>query len=36
MTGHGLKDPDNAIKTAGFAPTVVAPTLDAVMKAMGL
>ena len=36
MTGHGLKDPDTAIKTAGFAPTVVPPTKDAVMKVIGL
>jgi threonine synthase len=36
MTGHGLKDPDNAIKTAGFQPIVVPPTLDAVLKVMGL
>ena len=36
MTGHGLKDPDNAIKTAGFEPTVVKPEKDAVMKVIGL
>ncbi len=36
MTGHGLKDPDNAIKAAGFQPTVVQPTKDAVMKVIGL
>ena len=36
MTGHGLKDPDNAIKTAGFEPTVVPPTMEAVMKVIGL
>lgn len=36
MTGHGLKDPDSAIKTAGFQPIIVAPTLEAVMKVMGL
>jgi threonine synthase len=36
MTGHGLKDPDNAIKTAGFAPTVVKPEKEAVMKVIGL
>jgi len=36
MTGHGLKDPDNAIKTAGFEPTVVPATMDAVMKVIGL
>ena len=36
MTGHGLKDPDTAIKTAGFAPTVVPATKEAVMKVIGL
>jgi threonine synthase len=36
MTGHGLKDPDNAIKVAGFEPIVVEPTRDAVMKVIGL
>lgn len=36
MTGHGLKDPDNAIKTAGFEPFVVEPRMDAVMKVIGL
>jgi hypothetical protein len=36
MTGHGLKDPDNAIKTAGFEPIVVEPKKDAVMKVIGL
>src|SRR5438105_4913016 len=36
MTGHGLKDPDVAIKTAGFEPIVVQPTRDAVMKVIGL
>ncbi len=36
MTGHGLKDPDNAIKTAGFEPIVVEPNKEAVMKVMGL
>ncbi len=36
MTGHGLKDPDTAIKTAGFEPTIVPATLDAVMKVIGL
>src|SRR5580658_3486706 len=36
MTGHGLKDPDNAIATAGFEPIVVPPTKAAVMKVMGL
>ncbi len=36
MTGHGLKDPDTAIKTAGFEPTVVAPTKEAVMQVIGL
>jgi threonine synthase len=36
MTGHGLKDPDTAIKTAGFEPIIVQPTMDAVMKVIGL
>jgi threonine synthase len=36
LTGHGLKDPDNAIKTAGFEATVVMPTKEAVMKVIGL
>jgi hypothetical protein len=36
MTGHGLKDPDNAIATAGFEPIVVPARKDAVMKVMGL
>src|SRR4051812_30040158 len=36
MTGHGLKDPDCAIKTAGFEPTVAPATRDAVMKLIGL
>ncbi len=36
MTGHGLKDPDTAMEAAGFAPTVVAPSKEAVMKVIGL
>ncbi len=36
MTGHGLKDPDTAIKSAGFEPTVVEANKEAVMKVMGL
>jgi threonine synthase len=36
MTGHGLKDPDNAIATAGFEPIVSPPRTEAVMKLMGL
>lgn len=36
MTGHGLKDPDNAIKTAGFEPTIVPATMEAVMRVIGL
>jgi threonine synthase len=36
MTGHGLKDPDTAIKTAGFEPTVVPATKEAVMRVIGL
>ncbi len=36
MTGHGLKDPDTAIATAGFQPTIVPATKDAVMQVIGL
>jgi threonine synthase len=36
MTGHGLKDPDNAIKTAGFEPIEVEATTAAVLKVIGL
>lgn len=36
MTGHGLKDPDCAIKTAGFEPFVVEAKKEAVMKVIGL
>ena len=36
MTGHGLKDPDCAIKTAGFEPIVASATREAVMKVIGL
>ena len=36
MTGHGLKDPDTAIKAAGFSPTVVEPNLNDVLRAIGL
>lgn len=36
MTGHGLKDPDTAIKAAGFEPVVVPATMEAVMKVIGL
>src|SRR5213080_950753 len=36
MTGHGLKDPDNAIKTAGVEPVVVEAKQEAVMKVIGL
>lgn len=36
MTGHGLKDPETAISTAGFEPTVVPAERDAVMKVIGL
>ncbi len=36
MTGHGLKDPDTAISTAGFAATVVPATKEAVMRVIGL
>jgi threonine synthase len=36
LTGHGLKDPDTAIKSAGFEPFVTAPEKEAVMKIIGL
>jgi threonine synthase len=36
LTGHGLKDPDTAIKSAGFEPFVTKPDRDAVMKIIGL
>src|ERR1043165_1668191 len=36
MTGHGLKDPDSAINTAGFQPVVVPPQKEAVMRVIGL
>jgi len=36
MTGHGLKDPETAIRTAGFEPTVVEPDKESVMRAIGL
>ena len=36
MTGHGLKDPDCAIKTAGFEPIIVPPTREAVLQVIGL
>jgi threonine synthase len=36
MTGHGLKDPDCAINTAGFQPVVVPPQKEAVMRVIGL
>lgn len=36
MTGHGLKDPDIAIKQAGVAPKRVEATLESVRSAIGL
>lgn len=36
MTGHGLKDPDTAIKVAGFEPFVAAANKEAVMAVIGL
>lgn len=32
LTGHGLKDPDRAIKSVDFKPVVVKPDLDEIMK----
>ncbi len=36
MTGHGLKDPDTAIKVAGCEPIVTPATKEAVLAAVGL
>jgi threonine synthase len=36
LTGHGLKDPDTAIKTAGFEALVAKPDKAVVMKLIGL
>jgi threonine synthase len=36
MTGHGLKDPDTAISSAGFEAIVVEPKKEAVLKVIGL
>jgi threonine synthase len=35
MTGHGLKDPERAMSTAGFKPVVVRADKGEVLKAMG-
>lgn len=32
LTGHGLKDPDRAIKSVDFKPAVVKPDLKSIMK----
>jgi len=32
LTGHGLKDPDRALKTVNFKPKVVKPDVKAIMK----
>ena len=34
LTGHGLKDPDRAVKTVGVALQEVAPSRDAILKAL--
>lgn len=34
LTGHGLKDPDRAVKTVGAALTEVPATRDAILKAL--
>ena len=36
MTGHGLKDPEIAVKVAGFEPLVVSANREAVLGVMGL
>ncbi|MEI8175606.1 MAG: pyridoxal-phosphate dependent enzyme, partial [Candidatus Omnitrophota bacterium] len=35
LTGHGLKDPDRALKSVK-SPTVVQPKIDQILKAIGL
>jgi len=32
LTGHGLKDPDRAVDSAGFSPRTVPPDVDAVAR----
>ena len=36
LTGHGLKDPDNAINVAGAELKVIPPELDAVKRVLGI
>jgi hypothetical protein len=36
MTGHGLKDPDTAMKVAGFEPIPCAASREAVLAAIGM
>ena len=36
LTGHGLKDPDNAINVAGAEPKVIPSELDAVKRVLGI
>lgn len=36
LTGHGLKDPDTAIKAAGFQPLITRADKNEVMKVIGL
>ena len=36
LTGHGLKDPDNAINVVGAEPKVIPPELDAVKRVLGI
>ena len=36
LTGHGLKDPNNAINVAGAEPKVIPPELDAVKRVLGI
>ena len=36
LTGHGLKDPENAINVAGAEPKVIPPELDAVKRVLGI
>ena len=34
LTGHGLKDPDTAIKTAEFKPVKTEANINSVLKAL--
>lgn len=36
LTGHGLKDPQNALRFAERPPSIVDPTVEEVLRAMGI